>query len=328
MASQVRQGKWARVKGQGGASMQTLQICDVGLAADASHALHSMLKVIDGRAKASWQSGSIERADVLIAHGNCDPRILSAWAASGKPTVLVIDDRCSWPPAQFVLRHPFRVMQLLAMLDDVAEHLRAPQAPVAVEQSHWAAAESLRRLMSNAGERGWQMAQDADARVWIGDGQAHALPTTLQRLRCGRIALGAFGPTDETPPDGAQRLPVCDVAWFVGLHGATGLAPWLVGDASYRLRRWPDFGRLGVHPDLIELSAIAAARAGTPAALAQRSGLATVDVHRFLAAASLAGLLATAARVEAVPAVAVAPAPASGWARFVGDLRRHLRRVA
>ena len=308
--------------------MQTLQICDVGLAADASHALHSMLKVIDGRAKASWQAGSIERADVLIAHGNSDPRVLSTWAASGKPTVLVIDDRSSWPPAQFVLRHPFRVMQLLSMLDDVAEHLRVPQAPAAVDPSHWAAAESLRRLMSNAGERGWQMAQDADARVWIGDGQAYALPTTLQRLRSGRIALGAFGPTQETPAAGAQRLPVCDVAWFVGLHGASGLAPWLAGNASYRLRRWPDFGRLGVDPDLIELSATAAACASTPAALAQRSGQAMAEVHRFLAAASLAGLLATAARVDAVLPAAVAPAPASGWARFVGDLRRHLRRVA
>lgn len=304
--------------------MQTLRICDIGLSPDPSHAFHSMLKVVDGRSIAAWHSSDVSQADVLIAHAGGDRETLDAWSATGKPVVLVVDDRGSWPPTQFVLRYPFRVMQLLAVLDDVAEHLGAVQGKAVDHGSGWATAESLRRLVLHTGESGWHVAQaDNACRVWIGNGRAHALPDTIAQLRDGRLALAPFLPANEGPPPSAVSLPICDVAWFIGLSSPPGVAPWLSDTTAYRLRRWPDFGRLGAISNMIELSALTASHVCTPAALVQLSQHAQADVHRFLAAASLAGLLMVPARSES--AVPAREQPNRGWMRFVGNLCRQLR---
>ncbi|MET0225637.1 MAG: hypothetical protein ABW187_04280, partial [Dokdonella sp.] len=130
------------------------------------------------------------------------------------------------------------------------------------------------------------------------------------------------------PPAAALRCALRDVAWYVGAHGPAELAPWLRPDTSYRLRGWPDFGRLGTAPHLIELAATAALRAHLPAELGERAGCAPADAYRFLAATSLAGLLTSFTRAEAIEHPHnVAPARGA-WTRFVADLRRHLLRVA
>lgn len=313
--------------------MATYKICDIGFAPDASHALHSMFKIMEGRAQASWIPAALDAADVLLANVTADPLALSAWSRSGKPVIFVIDERGSFPPAPFVLRHPVRVMQLLSMLDNVTEHLREPRRqPSATSDgtSAWRVAESLRAVAMHTVERGWNVAEDAEgAHVWVGGGHAHALPATLAALREGRLALGTFQPTTDWPAGGAERLPVRDLAWYIGLGGDESLAPWLDAGAAFRLRRWPDFGRLGARVELLELAAHAAARPCTPALLASGSGQPIATVNRFLAAASMAGLLVAVPRVEAVPAPSVAAAsPARGWRRFVGDLRKHLGLVA
>jgi hypothetical protein len=309
--------------------MQTLRICDIGLSIDASLAFHSMLKIVGGRSIASWQTSDADHADVLLVHAHSNPGALSSWTSSGKPAVLVIDDRASWPPAPFVLRYPFRVMQLLSLLDSIAEHLRSRSTRATSDVAAWAAAVSLRQLIAQTGDHGWHIAHAGDRGfLWVGDGHAHALPATLRGLREGTIALGAFSAAAEPPPVAAQATGLRDVAWFVGAHGPTELAPWLRPDAAYRLSRWPDFGRLGVAPHLVELAAESTLRAYRPAQLAERAGCTPADAHRFLAAASLAGLLTSVSRAEVTPHPSTA-APARGaWTRFVADLRRHLLRVA
>lgn len=306
--------------------MKTLKICDVGLHPDTSHAFHSMLKVVAGRSKADWSIGGVADADVMIASSGGDPASFAAWGASGKPFVLVVDDRGSWPPTPFVLRHPFRVMQLLSILDDVAEqfHARAPVSPV--DSATWSATESLRQCMSRAGSAEWQVARgDLGEEVWLGGGGAHADPATLARLREQDLHLTAFRPVRNGPGAGTVAFPLCDLAWLVGVRGAGQLAPWLEPDAGYRLRRWPDFGRLGVTTSLLELCAYAASHAWTPAALANATGQSPEAVHRFLNAASLAGLLATthAEQRDASHPRAGAGMP-NGWRRLIGGLRRRL----
>lgn len=307
-------------------AVRTLKICDVGLPADTSHAFHSMLKIVSGRSKAAWSLGGIADADVMIASTDGDPASCTAWGASGKPMVLVVDDRCSCPPAPFVLRHPFRVMQLLSILDDVAEQFQLPSASKAVERRAWPAAESLRQCMQQAGGGDWHVAHGTGGEeVWIGRGQAHALPVTMMRLREGRLGLGAFQPTRTAAWPESKPFALCDLAWYVGLHGTDELAPWLAGEAAYRLRRWPDFGRVGVRPWLLELSAHAATHAWTPADLASATGQSLAHVHRFLNAASLAGLLAATHAEGDRPAPArAAQALPNGWRQLLGGLRRRL----
>lgn len=307
-----------------GCRMRSLRICDVGLAPDTSHAFHSMLKVVSGRSKAEWSLAKAADADVMIAASDGDPALFSAWGASGKPVVLVIDDRGSWPPAPFVLRHPFRVMQLLSILDDVAEQYHPTSSIATVDREAWAAAESLRQCMSHAGGADWYCARGVGhGIVWVGRGSAYADIATQAALREHGIGRGTFAPANAPSPE-ARPFPLCDLAWFVGLHCGDGLSPWLAADGGYRLRRWPDFGRVGVTTGLLELCAYATTRAWTPAMLALATGQPLVDVHRFLNAASLAGLLVVthAGNAEA-PASRNSDIP-GGWRRLLGGLRRRL----
>ncbi|MFC4821089.1 hypothetical protein [Dokdonella ginsengisoli] len=296
--------------------MSTLHLCDVGLTPDASHALHSMLKILEGRATASWKPAPIETADVLIARSGSHPELIAEWNKRGRPIVLVADECGDSPCTPFVLRHPLRVMPLLSVLDAIAEHLRPPSSPAHETKTGWLAAESLRSLAGN----GWHVAHTSSGGdVWVRDGHAYAATATLDRLRGGTLRVDRFGAAVAAPPPGLAHLPLREFGWFVGLHGPADLAPWLAREATYSLRRWPDFGRLGGSAHLIELSALVAAQPRTPAALAETSGRGADVVHRFLAASSLAGLL-----VVREPA-ALPPAPRrSAWMRLVGDLRRHL----
>jgi len=304
--------------------MPTLKICDVGLQPDTSHAFHSMLTIVAGRSKAAWQLAGVEHADVLFASSEGDGSAFAAWGATGKPVVLVIDDRSSWPPAPFVLRHPFRVMQLLSVLDDVADLLAASPGRERGDPSRWSAAESLRALMPQSGNAAWHVTRTPlGEEVWLGHGLVRAAARTIARLRAGELEVAAFHPTGTSPPADAPAIAACDFAWYVGLSGPARLAPWLFADVAYRLRRWPDFGRLGVNTGMLELCAMSTVRAWTPAALVEASGQLAADVHRFLAAASLAGLL-VANGSEQAPALLARGRVQSGWDRFLGGLRRHL----
>jgi len=304
--------------------MQTLKICDVGLQPDTSHAFHSMLKIVAGRSKAIWQLAEVEHADVLFASSEGDGTTFAAWGASGKPVVLVIDDRSSWPPAPFVLRHPFRVMQLLSVLDDVAELLAASPGRARGDPSRWSGAESLRSLMPQSGNAAWNIARTPlGEEVWLGHGFVRATARTIARLRAGEFELAAFHPTATNPPADALPIATCDFAWYVGLSGPARLAPWLAVDAAYRLRRWPDFGRLGASTGMLELCAMSTVRAWTPAGLVEASRQPPADVHRFLAASSLAGLLVANGSEQVPPSLARGRVQ-SGWDRFLGGLRRHL----
>ncbi len=308
--------------------MKALRICDVGLASDTSHAFHSMLQVVSGRSKVAWSvAPDIDAADVMIVACNGDAASFAACAASGKPIVLVIGDRDTRPPMPFVLRHPFRVMQLLSILDDVAEQFHA--GPVAArtptDDAAWRPVESLRQIMPHAGGDEWHCARTAQgASLWIGRGAAHAAPSVLAALRERDLGLAAFEPTRIVPQATLASMPLCDLAWHVGLHGSASLAPWLSPDAEYRLRRWPDVGRLGASTGLVELCAYAAAHAWTPARLASVTGQDLANVNRFLNAAALAGLLAaTHASTGATRTREGAGVP-GGWRRILGGLRRKL----
>jgi hypothetical protein len=273
---------------------------------------------------AAWKSSTIEHADVLLAYTDGRPGVLDTWYATGKPAILVIDDRANWPAAPFVLRYPFRVMQLLALLDGIAEHLRARAAPAPRDNTAWAAAEDLRRLTTQAGERGWHVAAAGEREeLWIGEGHACASAAVWRGLREGALRLGPFGHHAAAAPVDAQRGAIADVAWFAGIHGRDELAPWLSADSAYRLRRWPDFGRLGGAAALLDLAAAAAARPCTPGELAARAACTVAQANRFLSAASLAGLLVAATREDS-GAHASAAAPARGWMSFIHDLRRQL----
>ena len=298
--------------------MQILRISDVGLSQDASHAFHSMLGIVQGRAAAEWQLSDPAQADVVLAptqHG------VDAIAKAGKAVVFVVEERNAWLDAPFVLRHPFRVMQLLSILDAVSTHLQPANA--SAPAGSWSGAHALRQLLTRGNTSQWHVADGAHGeRLWIGSGLAAATPATLAALRAGGFKPGAFVPTAAGPHDACETMPRQDAAWYVGLSASTELAPWLSATTSYRLRRWPDFGRIEATPAMLRLSAAAATAANTPPALAASAQLSMAQTHRFLNAASLAGLLVVAP--HSATASRSAPAAPGSWTRLFGGLRRRL----
>jgi hypothetical protein len=105
----------------------------------------------------------------------------------------VVEERNAWLDAPFVLRHPFRVMQLLSILDAISTHLR----PANAEQvgAAWSGAQSLRQLLAQCGASQWHVAEGTGGeRLWVSAHNAAAAPATLVALKAGN-----FKPTDSSP---------------------------------------------------------------------------------------------------------------------------------
>lgn len=295
-------------------------IGDVGLSTDASHALHSMLQIIRGRSATAWELSAPSRANVLlVGHDALDSTLRTPDLAT-KLLIVVVDDRAAPSHMPFVLRYPFRVMQLLDLLDDVAGHLQRHDT----DDAPWATAHALRKASQQATARGWQVAQAGnDARIWLDADSVRTDERTLRQLCAEPLEIGPFVASEQAPPPESLRCSRADACWHVGLHAPDALPPWLDPETSYGLRRWPDLGRLGAPAPLLDLCADLAMRPHTPAELLQRTTYDTAPVHHFLAAASLAGYLAGQER-DIHRSGNTGSAPLRGWARFITELRKHL----
>lgn len=274
--------------------MRTLRVCDVGLSEDASHAFRSMIKVVQGGTTMTWELSDPDHAQVLFVHCSSDSSVRDACCKAGKPWVCILDGCCRQSDCQRVLRHPFRVMQLIDVLNDTARELQADSSPTPANQPQWAVLDALHQLTSSTPLTGWHVADGAsaaDGQVWIGPGSALASDAVIRQLRSQQWTLSRLEKASSKPAGDVRLIAWRDMAWWFGMNTPHGLAPWLHDDAVYWLSRWPDFGRLGAHVGDIELAAWASSGAHTPAELVEKSGYPEHKVHRFLAAASLAQLL-------------------------------------
>ena len=313
--------------------MHTRKIAVVGLGDDAVHAFRSMLKIIEGRASAAWELTTPEHADVLMA-GAGEPAI-ERWARTDKPLIAVYEGGTARPASPYTLCHPFRVMQLLGVLDDVARVLdtanenvanapvHAAEAPV----SAWAFAESLRQLARATAQGRLLVAHCGYGSLYVHDDLSayHANAELLSRLVRQGAALTPLATAADPLPAGLLRRPVFELAWFAGLHGPEGLAPWLDRRAGHRLRRWPDFGLVRGSREQLALAAALSHGAFDVERLAQSSQQPTAQVERFLNACAMTGLLAsTQATVPAAEPARAAPAAFSRLGNLIRGLRHRL----
>ncbi|HET9048898.1 MAG TPA: hypothetical protein VFN29_08070 [Chiayiivirga sp.] len=313
--------------------MASLNISTGDLPPEIARVFQSMLKVVDGRSIASWSTSGVEQADVLVTHAGGNAEIIDDWGRSGKPIVMVLDDSHSWAPTPFTLRHPFRIMQLLNLLDQVAEAtntktMKPPDRRSSAIDASWSAIAMLQQTLASLCERSqYRLVTQAGRTCWISKGQIHALPDTWSTLQAGPVHWMTFESTKELPPPDAVAMSVSDAGWLFGMSAPAGLAPWLQRDDSYGLRRWPDFGRLARNGGMMAMCALLANRACTVAELARKGEQPLVEAERLLTALSLAGLLNTVTH-DATPLAAASPSPTPAgkpaWMRLVGELRRHL----
>jgi hypothetical protein len=281
--------------------MRTRRIAVAGLTDDVSQAFRSMLKILDGRGGLSWVLVSPDEAEVLIAGTHGDDLAARRWATkTDKPMIAVYEGAAARPMTPYTLHHPFRVMQLLGVLDDVDqalagsahEPLRARAVGGGVDF-----AESLRLLARSSAAGNLHAAGEGAARVFVRDDLSvyYASEDTVRRLTRAALPLPALHLTGDAPPSGFICRPVFELAWFTGWHATDALAPWVDRNASYRLRRWPDFGLLRGTREQLALAALLTNASYSRARLLELSRQAASNVDRFLNACALAGVLAATA---------------------------------
>lgn len=308
--------------------MRTRRIAVAGLADDASQAFRSMLKILDGRGGLSWVLVPPDEAEVLIAGTHGDDLAARRWAKTDKPMIAVYEGSAVRPMTPYTLHHPFRVMQLLGVLDDIDQALAGPGSePPRARVSSDAVdfAESLRLLARGSAAGNLHAAGEGASRVFVRDDLSvyYASEDTVRRLTRAALPMPALRLTGDVPPAGFVCRPVFELAWFTGWHATDALAPWVDRNATYRLRRWPDFGLLRGTREQLALAALLTHSNHSRARLLELSRQAATNVDRFLNACALAGVLATTA--DATVAADGAGAFLSQSAARLGGLIRGLR---
>jgi hypothetical protein len=199
----------------------------------------------------------------------------------------------------------------------------------------WDFVEALRtlRLVSNADI--WLVGKSASASVlWVqGDGSRYCCDSaTVRAIRMGTGNLGELTlQKTVAPPAELRPRSGAELAWFEGYHASAQIAPWLSDRATYRLTRWPDFGRVRPDDSLLRAAQIRvlAALDAAPATAAQLS--ARTDTSPEVAIRTL-NALAGCDFVEVAPTAAAdqastrpaLPVLAGRLRQFLRNVRRHL----
>ncbi|UXI67427.1 hypothetical protein [Tahibacter amnicola] len=311
--------------------MQRRRIAVVGLTDDATHAFHSMLKIVDGRSRAEWLLADPEHADVLMAGDANHSPVVERWAMSRKPVIAVQELGQSPPNATFTLKHPFRVMQLLDVLDEIERQLgttpataRSPAGPM--DATRWGFLTSLHELATRPDDahRYYAARTPTGTLAVRGDLSTFVAAAAIHtQLRRGALALPPLElQADPSPTDGIEA-PGVVLLWYAGLGAPEGMAPWINPTGTFALRRWPDFGVLGAAREHLLLSAALSLGTFDVTTLCSLTGQSVTAVQRYLAACSLCQLL-VASEAATSADVVIPPPVLSGLAGFMRSLRLRL----
>ncbi len=130
---------------------------------------------------------------------------------------------------------------------------------------------------------------------------------------------------DKTDAEAARAAPMdkaSDVLlWRIGLRMTPDVGmPWFKDDIALRLKRWPDFGRLGAQKSHLALAALLTKASWRSDALLEASGQTLAELRSFVSACGLCGLL----DIQNVPSLKVV-APVASRRLGVSGLFRSLR---
>jgi hypothetical protein len=288
--------------------MKNQRLGFVGLGDDTASACLSMLKIMEGRAAVSWTLSDPDSADVLMI--SCDQTgETQRWARSDKPRIVVYRSNQQKPSSPFVLQHPFRVMQLLSVLDEVAGTLSSkgkavPQvtapaqstAPEAVSTNavspFWL---SLHEAVNGnvADPAGLLVATSSHGSLYFkpASQRFYASKTLFRQLAAGSLSLGPLAPTTDAVSDDMVACPLFSVCWMVSRYDAIHLAPWMNPEGAFHLKRWPSFGTLEKSRTHLSLCALMTKRPLTREQLQQISQCSEDELDRFINACEMSDLM-------------------------------------
>lgn len=297
-----------------------LSLTTVGLSIRDETLVKSMLQVVAGKTASAWTFS--DGLDVDLAF--CNPQsalvlVLTNRAnETGRPhcVALVRDGACAQPLATSI-HAPLQVGAFISLLDSVsASAVRDRAAPALAptprptstlmpmlvddtSESGDGFAETVRRLAKEHTAGTWRISHAGLDAVLLMPERRVVLSVPLGADAAAALAgnAGCAAPLWLDATDAAHvreapsTLPLERLLWMVGLHAPRAAQPQWLATARVRLRQWPDFGRVGMVPAHLALSALLAHAPHDAAELAAASGNELADVEAFLGACAASGLL-------------------------------------
>lgn len=296
-------------------STRHLTVTCLGVPLRAQLRLKSMLEVVNAKTTDRWSFTDQGDAHVAI----CDPasalssvtRKRSSYGATR--FFSLVEDVAHAAAGTSVIRDPIRASDLIELLNLVSSTLSLELPP-----REWAAlassedtaidgrdafpvAVAVRGLAHRDAQMVYALQAESFEMYVVPATRSVLLPRPLDEEALARLAApGVHISIREWPAShgrlltdtGSQTYKLETLLWRLGQHGCKSrLLPELPADAHFKLRRWPDFGRLESTPNHLRLAARLVRQRMTVLELAIVTGLPVSTINAFVNACSLIELL-------------------------------------
>jgi len=336
--------------------MDTFTITISAMPAHTTAALRSMLLLLEPALGARWQAVDKPPADVVLLPAETLARLKGvAGGPDELPLYLALGNDGERPPnAYAMLRRPImapRLVEALHVAEGLIEKLRAPKDDLltvpliesleAEGKAQLAPATFDARVRTTLRAATWRLLQDPIPATLI-DNERRSIFSHLPGAGYHtRLTLAEFanlfrenppavlvelsGPERDTLRQARDFKPLRELEWtFWICSRSPWLRPELSPEKRYRLRRWPDFGRLPHYQSDIRMASALMAQPLTLQQVRERAGVLPETVMNFLNATYAVGALVEfdEPAAPAAPRPAVAPAAPTGLRALIANLRR------
>ena len=270
--------------------------------------LHTLMQVIRTRTMDAWSLHGGLEADVVL----CNPDSTLAGVALRRvgeaACISVIHEGQEPLPGTRTLRAPIKSNELIALLNDTphANPRSRSMEPAETEVSEQDILEALHGLMQ--GKSPVPHAVESRAGVLLLTPSTRTLhaPAALTEadvlpwLQAGRVRVRQI---DQAALEQTSNHPIDNLLWMIGLlRTERPLLQGLPENGKFKLKRWPDFGRLAHEACHFRMAALLSRNEHTVEQVADASGRPVGDVHAFINACALCDLLSMDS-----PATIIAP---------------------
>ncbi|MQX53671.1 hypothetical protein [Alcanivorax sediminis] len=319
--------------------MENRKLAFVGLEADTTSACLSMLKIMNGRSSVEWMQAEPDEADVLML-ANDDSDTSRQWQNSDKPCIVIYHNNESKPSAAYTLSHPFRVMQLISVLEDVSRTLEdaspdeSSLKPISAQtqaatphrpSGQTDFSESLYQAVTSKNAQELYQSDSPKGSLFVSPsaGAYFIQEPLFNEVRHKTAALTALKPAKDADLSAYIRRPITELAWMTAQLSST-LPAWLPKDGSYRLKRWPNVRSAKTDRAYLSMSALMTKQPCRREQLAAHAGCAQQQVDRFLSACAMSNLLVCEAASAAPSTRAATPDEPRRIGSFIQGLRHRL----
>jgi len=287
------------------------KLATIGLVLRDDVLLHTLMQVIRTRTVDSWTLHSGLDADVVLCNPDSTLAGVALRRAGEAACVSLIHDGQTPLPGTRTLRAPIKSNDLIALLNE-APHATARSGqmdPAAADASEQDILEALHGLMS--GKSPTPHAVESRAGVLLltpADQALHASAAlteadVLPWLQADRVRVRQI---DQAALERTTSQRIDNLLWMIGLlRTGRPLLRGLPPNGKFRLKRWPDFGRLAHEACHFRMAALLSRGEYTTEQVAEATGRPIGDVHAFINACALCDLL-----VVDCPPTTIAPSAA------------------